>query len=157
MATYCQVSDIVAIAPMVVINAQSRPSDGQVVSLIADSERDVTAMLANLGYVTPVAEATPKAQVKDLVAHHVLAKILRARAFGSGNEVDLKAAAAAQKYVDDRFAALGDPTDAFELVGAARTDKQVEKSVADVVRSFTEDPDLHIDIDHPVMTIDQVF
>jgi hypothetical protein len=157
MATYCQISDVTAIAPNVTINAQSRPNEGQVLGLIADSERDLEAILGNLGYATPVAVATPKAQVKDLVAHHVLAKILRARAFGSGNEVDLKAAKAAQDYVDGRLRALGDPEDAFELVGATRTGEEIDKSAADVVRSFTEDDDLDVDIDDPTVTVDQVF
>lgn len=158
---YSQVSDVVAVAPGIEITNTSKPSAGQVTTMIADLERELNAQLTRLGYVTPVAQATSPLAVqviKRKVAYGVLADVLRARAFGSSNPKD-QGADDAQKVYDKWLAALKNPNDPTELPSdALRTDEGIEKAAAHQTRSHATDFSAdEFDISRPAVTMRQVF
>lgn len=158
---YCVVSDIVALAPGVEISNTSKPSAGQVTTIIADLERELNAQLTRLGYVAPVVQATSPLAfqvLKNKLGHAVLAQVLRARAYGSSSPKD-QGADDAQKVYDGWLKALKDPNDPTELPSdATRTSEIAEKVAADQTRSHvTGLTSSEFDIDAPAVTMRQVF
>lgn len=158
---YCQVSDVVAVAPGVELTNTSKPTSGQVTTIIADLERELNAQLTRLGYESPVVQATSPLAfqvIKNKVAHGVLAQVLRARAYGSSSPKD-QGADEAQKVFDKWLLALKDPKDPTELPSdAPRTSEIIEKVAANQTRSHVTDLDSdEFDIDSPPVTMRQVF
>jgi len=147
---YTQVSDVRNAAPQIEVTAATKPSEGQVVGMITDVEREMNASLGHLGYDTPVTGTESVKICRDMVVHAVIAKILRARAFGQADPNE-KGAGSAQKHYDDRLKWLGDPRHPFELPDADRTDEATEKdasgqllSAVDGISEDFEDADLEI-------------
>lgn len=158
---YCQVSDVVALAPGVEISNTSKPSAGQVTTIIADLERELNAQLTRLGYSTPVVQATAPLAfqvIKNKLAHAVLAQVLRARAYGSSSPKD-QGADDAQRVYDLWLKALKSVTDPTELPSdATRTAESVEKTAADQTRSFVSGLSSdEYDINAPAVTMRKVF
>jgi hypothetical protein len=158
---YCVVSDITALAPGVEITNTSKPSSGQVTTIIADLERELNAQLARLGYSAPIVQATSPLAfqvVKNKLAHAVLAQVLRARAYGSSSPKD-QGADDAQRVYDKWLTALKDPNDPTELPeDATRTSEVAEKVSADQTRSHVSSLSSdEFDIDAPAVTMRQEF
>jgi hypothetical protein len=158
---YCQVSDVVAIAPSVEITNTSKPSAGNVTTMIADLERELNAQLTRLGYSTPVVLATSPLAfqvIKNKLAHAVLAQVLRARAFGTSNPKE-QGADVAQGVYDQWLKALKNPNDPTELPeDAVRTSEATEKVHAEQVRSHVSGlASSEFDINTPAVTMRQVF
>lgn len=159
--SYCQVSDVVALAPGVEISNTSKPTAGQVTTTIADLERELNAQLTRLGYSTPVVQATSPLAfqvIKNKLAHAVLAQVLRARAYGSSSPKD-QGADDAQRVFDGWLKALKTSDDPTELPSdAERTDEIAEKVSADQTRSHvTGLSSDEFDIDAPAVTMRQTF
>jgi len=158
---YCQVSDVVALAPGVEISNTSKPSAGQVTTIIADLERELNAQLTRLGYSTPVVQATSPLAfqvIKNKLAHAVLAQVLRARAYGSSSPKD-QGATDAQGIYDGWLKGLKDPNDPTELpADATRTSETTQKIHADQTRSHvTGLPSSEFDVNAPAVRMGQVF
>lgn len=158
---YCQVSDVVALAPGVEISNSSKPTAGQVTTIIADLERELNAQLTRLGYGTPVVQATSPLAfqvIKNKLAHAVLAQVLRARAYGSSSPKD-QGADDAQRVFDNWLKALKSVADPTELPSdATRTNETVEKTAADQTRSFVSGLSIdEYDINAPAVTMRRIF
>ena len=158
---YCQVSDVVALAPGVEITNTSKPTSGQVTTIIADLERELNAQLTRLGYSSPVVQASSPLAfqvIKNKLAHAVLAQVLRARAYGSSSPKD-QGADDAQRVFDKWLTALKDPNDPTELPeDATRTSEIADKVAVDQTRSHVSGlgPD-EFNINAPAATMRQVF
>ena len=126
---YCTPQDVRDLAPQITIDNTTKPNSGQVATMIADVERELEAALTNLGYDVPVTGTTSVAILKDKVAHAVLARVLRARNFGTADVVNT-GAADAQRLFDGWLKALASPTDPTDLPDATTTGGQAEKSSA---------------------------
>ncbi|HYE86257.1 MAG TPA: hypothetical protein VEA16_07870 [Vicinamibacterales bacterium] len=158
---YCVVSDIVALAPGVEITNTSKPTAGQVVTMIADLERELNAQLTRLGYSTPIVQATSPLAfqvVKHKLAHAALAQVLRARAYGSSSPRE-QGADDAQKVFDSWLKALKEPNDPTELPSdATRTSEVASKTHADQQRSHVQGlASDEFDIASPPVTMRQTF
>jgi hypothetical protein len=135
---YATVDDVQALAPhLPAFSPASKPSVTQVQGFISDIERGLNATLGNLGYVTPVVGPNAIAVLKDVVAHGALARVMRARAYGSNNPGDLEAAKQAQAIYDGRVKALGSSSDPFELpADAVRGTDALQKDRAGVTAVY---------------------
>lgn len=127
--SYCTPQDVRDLAPQITIDNTSKPNSGQVATMIADVERELDAALTNLGYVVPVTGTTSVSILKDKVAHAVLARVLRARNFGTADLVNT-GAGDAQKLFDHWLKALSSATDPTDLPDATRTGGDAQKSAA---------------------------
>lgn len=125
--SYCTPQDVRDLAPQIVIDNTSKPNSGQVATMIADVERELDAALTNLGFVVPVTGPTSIAILKDKVAHAVVARVLRARNFGSADPGQI-GAGDAQKVYDVWLRALASATDPTDLPDATRTGGDVSKT-----------------------------
>lgn len=158
MSLYAQVSDVRVKAPQITINATSKPSEGDVQIFLDEVEAELNAILANIGYVTPVAAAAVQARVllRDLTATGALAKTLMARAIG----VDPSALDAARAVVKDyrgRVFDLRQANDPSWLPDAEQTELAALKTPDQRSASFVDDPEVDVDLDTPRPTRAQVF
>lgn len=106
---YAALSDVKALAPAVPITATSQPSEGSVLAWIADVERAFNASLKGIGYQTPVTGPESVAILKLIVAHAVMAMVMRARPNPEQDPENF------QRRYDAFLKALRDPNDPFEL------------------------------------------
>lgn len=158
---YCQVSDVVALAPGVELNNTSKPSAGAVTSFISELEQELNAQLTRLGYTAPVVQATSPLAfkvIKNKLAHAALAHVLRARAYGATSPKD-QGADVAQRVYDAWINALMDPKLPTELPDdAVRTSEVVEKVSAEQTRSHVSGlPSAQFDVNAPPVTMRDVF
>lgn len=154
---YHTLDDVRGMAPQLQITPASKPSDGQVTQFIAEVEREMDAILINLGYTVPVIGLESVKLLRVIAGYGTLARVLDARALAVGNPDD-QGAARAQKYYEKRMMALGDADDPFELPDAARTDEKIEKDRAEILESQVQGLTIEeFDAEHPGVTMAQVF
>jgi hypothetical protein len=111
---YASVSDVRNLAPYVAITRDSTPSEGVVNAWISDVENSLNMFLESIGYVVPVVGPRSVAAIKQMVAHAVIAMVLRARPNPEQDPVGFQ----------DRFnawmKALRDPNDPTSLIDAEK-------------------------------------
>jgi len=76
---YASVSDVQALAPHVPLNAQSKPSLTDVQRWIDETETLVDSVLRTVGWQTPITGSESLKIVRRIVAHGVMAQVMRAR------------------------------------------------------------------------------
>lgn len=158
MSTYAQVSDIRGLAPSIAINASTKPTEGDAQDYLNRVEQEVDAILANLGYVTPVAATATASRLllKDLVATGALAKVLRARGLGVDASL-LEVARDTEKNYRDRLKALKTADDPFDLPDAELTAGAAVKTPDERSSSFAEEHFDDFDLEAPRVTRAQGF
>ena len=137
---YASLQDVRDLAPHVTINAQSQPSEGTVLRWISDIEISVDATLQGIGYQTPITGAAARVIVRDIVAHLVMARVMRGR---PNPETDPGGFETVGVGLLKR---LRDPKDPLELVGAVQLDTPIKEGrtrVSSNLKDLTrEDPEL---------------
>lgn len=107
---YAQVSDVKALAPSVQISDASQPNQGQVAQWIADVENTiVNPTLGAIGYKVPLTGPDSIAFARLVVAHLVMAMVMRARPNPEQAPENF------ETWATSRLKALRDPKDPFEL------------------------------------------
>lgn len=133
---YIDFAFVHALAPRLPLSATTVPSQTDVTNWIDQVEAVVNAMLKTIGYQTPITGPASLVIVKDIVAHGVLARWLRALQYGVG-DVNAPGAQVAQEFYDTQLKKLADPKDPYELPDETRTGEKVEKNVLPHVESNT--------------------
>lgn len=136
---YAQLSDVRGLIPQVSIDAQSKPNEGQVAGFIADVENMVNAILANIGYATPVTAPASVSLLRVLVAHGAAARTLRARAAGQNTPADIQGARDLELHFTSRMKALQDPADPFSLTDAVKNSEPKPDQFASRISSNFSD------------------
>lgn len=154
---YAQVSDVAALAPQITIDGTTKPNTAMVQVMIAHAERDLDAALTNLGYVTPVTAPVSVSILRDKIAHAVLARLIRSRAFGVTDPAE-QGANDAERVYRDWLRAIADSRSPVELPDAARTGEAIEKDAADLIGSHVQDSEVaSVQADQPVFSRTMVF
>lgn len=146
---YATVSDVRALAPHVLINNTSTPSEGMVGAWITDQERIMDALFGSMGYTVPLTGTVSRTIAKELVTHFVMARILRSRPNPE------TAPAEFQSVYDGIMKRLRDPQDPFDLTDADSSIVAVLK--ASPHRFSSNLIDLLQEDDRPRINRDQVF
>jgi hypothetical protein len=113
---YATLQDVKVLAPNVMINAQSKPSSGTVAEWLGDTDRLVDAILKGIGYETPITGATSLSIVRQIVAHMVMARVMRSR---PNPEVDPETF---QRWANDIIGRIKSPSDPLTLGDAVAVD-----------------------------------
>lgn len=141
---YASVSDVKALAPFVPIDNASKPSAGDVATMIADVEATIETSLAGLGYQTPITGATSLRIVKGIVANTVMAMILRGRPNPEQDPENF------QRRADAVMKALQSPGDPLTLSDAETIDAIIKgdrtPGVSSNFRDIALDPDTLITV-----------
>ena len=157
-AHYAALADVNALIPQSPFSGSSKPTDTAVTAFIDDVANDMDAVLANIGYVTPVVSGTSALQwLRKTCALGTLGLAQAARATNVTTAVSASGREAKniwQQLYEDRMKALANPQDPTELPDAPRNNEQLLKQPDAVLRSFvqgvTDDP--NYDPDAPEVT-----
>lgn len=131
---YAVVADIRKLLPQISITPTSKPLEADVTTWLDEAEKELNLILRNLGYDTPVTDATDLVTVRDMVTHKVGARVLRAKVFGIG-DVNTSGAKDLDAFYDVRIKWLGDDKHPFELANTTRNGREVVKP-GGLVRGF---------------------
>lgn len=156
---YCLIADVNKLVPQVQYSSTSKPSDTVVTGFIDDIANDMDAVLANIGYVTPVVSGTKALQwLRKTCALGTLGMAQAVRDTGVTTAVTANGREGKniwQQLYEERMAQLADPQDPTELADAPRTNEQLLKQPDLVLRSFVQtipaDDDNYV-VDSPVVT-----
>jgi hypothetical protein len=152
---YASVSDIRNFLPQLQINAQSRPTESEVVELIESYSEELDGVLKSLGYTVPMTDVLSPMSVrlaKQMIKERVSADVLRIQLAGI-RDADSLGAKAFESSWNAKMKRLADPDDPFTFPDAVATERQ-EKMDVTAASMVSEDPDFY---DDAVITRNQVF
>lgn len=129
---YASVQDVRDLAPHVPINNDTIPSEGTVSRWIGDTERMTDATIEGIGYATPITGETSRAIMKTIVAHAVMARVMRSRPNPESDPAGFQAIS------DTLLKRLRDPNDPLELTDAVKTDAPRKDDVLKVSSNLRE-------------------
>lgn len=158
---YATPADVQTRMPQFTLGTDTKPTLASVPDFIEDAENELNAVLATLGYLTPVVQATSPLSWPIVVAVSVQAtiwRILDARAASVGGEASIKGADRAKQYYTERIEWLRDPKNPYELPDCPRSTDQVVKPAS--ILQCIETPCIHEGENWPLSrqaTLSQVF
>lgn len=108
---YTSVQDVRDLAPYVPINSQSTPNEGVVAKWIVELESLLDAALTSEGFGTPLVSPVNREWARQIIAHRVMARVMRARPNPEQDPNNF------QLIADREWGRLRDPKDNFTLIG----------------------------------------
>ena len=153
---YATIGDVQARMPQFTLTATSKPTIADATIFIDDVEAEISAALANLGYVMPITGPLSLAIVRAWSAQGAIARILAARAAAVGGEGAVASAERAQKLYDDKFKQLADENYPLTLIDATMTGEEVSKTDSGLDGSGTNEI-IDGSMYDPRVTMDQKF
>jgi hypothetical protein len=120
---YIDLDFLKAAAPQLRLSAQSRPSESEVLKIIARVEAEVDGIIKSLGFAIPVTGTNSLEIVRSMVADEVIARTLEQQYVGVADPRGFGSDLMHQRY-RERIKALLDPNDPFTLPDAVTIDVQ---------------------------------